>query len=308
MTSDTLSRTQNNLKEAAIRRARGIKANIDVVLQWRPGLKDGAELFLLASALPLYYLVRGITNSENHVNQAVSRGVDIINVEKSLGIFWEVSLQSWALHHDWLVSFLNAFYLYGHLPIIGALAVWMYFWHRPQYLVMRNAFLISGAIALIFYVNFPTAPPRLLPESLGYGFVDTILREYHQSRPDTPSWFVNEYAAFPSMHIGWNLLVGISIFLSTRNIGMRIFAVLMPFTMFCVIILTGNHYLLDAAAGVIVMLIGLGIAFGGRALIQRVISPESRTAREKGWVSWVYWLFGVADRENASGRPVAQPA
>lgn len=291
------------------RRIREIKANLDVVLKWRPGWKDGAEILLLVSTLPLYYLVRGVTNSENHVNQAVARGVDIINVEKGLGIFWEVQLQSWALHYDWLITFLNAFYLYGHLPVIGVLAVWMYFWHKPQYLVMRNAFLVSGAIALIFYVNFPTAPPRLLDAS-GYhfGFVDTILREYKTSRPDTPSWFVNEYAAFPSMHIGWNLLVGISIWLSTKNIFMRAFAVLMPFTMFCVIILTGNHYLLDAVAGIVVMLIGLGIAFGGKYVIQRVISPDSKTAREKGWVPWAYWLFGVPDQETTARLAASQPA
>jgi hypothetical protein len=289
-------------------RLRGIKSNADVVLNWRPGMKDGAEIFLLGSALPLYYLVRGITNTDTRLDQAVQRGVDIIRVEQSLGIFWEVQLQSWVLSYGWLVSFLNAFYLYGHLPIIGALAVWMYFWHRPQYLVMRNAFLISGAIALIFYVNFPTAPPRLLPHELGYGFVDTIFQEYNKSRPDTPSWFVNEYAAFPSMHIGWNLLVGISLWLATRNAFMRAFGVLMPFTMFCVIILTGNHYLLDALAGILVMLIGLGIAFGGKALIQRIISPGSREAREKGWVSWVYWLFGVPEPSHSAGRTARQPA
>lgn len=307
MSSEASARMQAGLRALLHRRVREIKANIDVVLKWRPGWKDGAEILLLVSTLPLYYLVRGVTNSENHINSAVGRGVDIIHLEQNLGIFWEVQLQSWILSYDWLVSFLNAFYLYGHLPIIGTLAVWMYFWHRPQYLVMRNAFLVSGAIALIFYVNFPTAPPRLLPHELGYGFVDTILQEYKTSRPDTPSWFVNEYAAFPSMHIGWNLLVGISIWLSTRNIFMRAFAVLMPFTMFCVIILTGNHYLIDAVAGVIVMLIGLGIAFGGKALIQRIISPDSKTAREKGWVSWLYWLFGVPENRGA-GRRTSQPA
>jgi hypothetical protein len=308
MSHEASARTQAGLRALLHRRVREIKGNIDVVLNWRPGLKDGAEILLLVSTLPFYYLVRGVTNSENHINSAVARGVDIIKLEQNMGIFWEVQLQSWILSYGWLVSFLNAFYLYGHLPIIGILAVWMYFWHRPQYLVMRNAFLVSGAIALIFYVNFPTAPPRLLPEHLGYGFVDTILQEYKTSRPDTPSWFVNEYAAFPSMHIGWNLLVGISIWLSTRNIFMRTFAVLMPFTMFCVIILTGNHYLIDAFAGVAVMLIGLGIAFGGKALIQRIVSPDSKTARGKGWVWWIYWLFGVADRENAAGRRTSQPA
>jgi hypothetical protein len=286
------------------RRLREVKANIDVVLKWRPGMKDGAEILLLLGTLPLYYLVRGIT--ETHVDAAVSRGISIVQLEQNLGIFWEVQMQSWILSYSWLVTFLNDFYLYGHLPVIGTLAVWMYFWHRPQYLVMRNAFLVSGAIALIFYVNFPTAPPRLLPEHLGFGFVDTIFQQYQTSRPDTPSWFVNEYAAFPSMHIGWNLLVGISIWLATRNILMRLFAVLMPLTMFAVIILTANHYLIDAFAGCAVMLIGLGIAFGGKRFATRIVSPDSKVAREKGWVSWMYWLFGVA--EPGAGRSTTQTA
>ncbi len=221
--------------------------------------------------------------------------MSIVHLEQNLGIFWEAQMQGWIINYHWLTTFLNDFYLYGHLPVIGALAVWMYFWHRPQYLVMRNAFLVSGAIALIFYVNFPTAPPRLLPENMGFHFVDTIYQQYQNSRPDTPSWFVNEYAAFPSMHIGWNLLVGISIWLATRNIFMRIFAVLMPITMFAVIILTANHYLIDAFAGIGVMLLGLGIAFGGKKLATRIVSPDSKLAREKGWVSWMYWLCGVAE-------------
>ncbi|HEY8766927.1 MAG TPA: phosphatase PAP2 family protein [Dehalococcoidia bacterium] len=296
---------QGRLRAMLIRRLREVKANVDVVLRWRPGKKDGAEILLLIGTLPLYYLVRGVT--QTHVDAAVDRGISIVHIEQSLGIFWEVQLQSSILSYHWLVTFLNDFYLYGHLPVIGTLALWMYFWHRPQYLVMRNAFLISGAIALIFYINFPTAPPRLLPHDLGFNFVDTITQQYHNSRPDTPSWFVNEYAAFPSMHIGWNLLVGISIWLATRNIFMRAFAVLMPITMFAVIILTANHYLLDAAAGCAVMLLGLGIAFGGKRLATRIVSPDSKVAREKGWVTWMYWLCGVA-HEPGAGRATARTA
>jgi hypothetical protein len=264
---------------------------------------------LLIGTLPLYYLVRGITNHGTHVNQAVQRGVNIIHLEQNLGIFWEAQMQSWILSYHSLVTFFNAFYLYGHLPIIGALAVWMYFWHRPQYLLMRNAFLISGAIALIFFVNWPTAPPRMLGD-FGYhlGFVDTILDQYGTGRPDTPSWFVNEYAAFPSMHIGWNLLVGISIWLATRNIFMRAFAVVMPIIMGLTIILTANHYIVDIIGGIAVMLVGLGIAVGGRYLVRRIVSPDSKTAREKGWVPWLYWLCGVADQPQSGGRPVPQTA
>ena len=165
------------------------------------------------------------------------------DIEKHLGIFWEVELQSWILSYGWFVKFLNWFYLFGHLPVIGTLAIWMYFWHRPQYLIMRNAFLLSGAIALIFFVNFPTAPPRLLPHEVGFGFVDTVANQYKQSRPLTPSWFVNEYAAFPSMHIGWNLLVGIAVWMASSNPLVRAFAVIMPIMMFSDIILDGEPLL-----------------------------------------------------------------
>jgi hypothetical protein len=295
-----LTGTRTTIRELARRQAQALQANASVVWNWRPGWKDGAEVLLIASALPIYYLVRGLTQTQ--VDDAVERGVDIIELEQSLGIFWEVEMQSWILSYEWFVKFLNWFYLFGHLPVIGTLAVWMYFYHRPQYLLMRNAFLLSGAIALIFYVNFPTAPPRLLPDHLGYGFVDTVVNQYEESRPLTPSWFVNEYAAFPSMHIGWNMLVGIALWMATKNPFVRAFAVMMPLMMFLDIVLTANHYFIDAFAGVIVMGIGLGIAVVGRMAATRIVSPESRLAREKGWVSWMYWLCGVAHEPRQARR------
>jgi hypothetical protein len=304
VTTGTAPQSNTGIRRFFSNQARGLRANVDILLTWRPGAKDAAEIALIAAALPIYYLVRGITQTQ--VDDAVGRGVDIIEFEQNLGIFWEVELQSWILSYGWFVKFLNWFYLFGHLPVIGTLAVWMYFWHRPQYLLMRNAFLLSGAIALIFYVNFPTAPPRLLPDEVGFGFVDTVASQYQESRPLTPSWFVNEYAAFPSMHIGWNLLVGIAMWMASRNLFVRAFAVLMPFMMFTDIILTANHYFVDAFAGFIVMLIGLGIALCGRWLAIRIVSPESKEAREKGWVSWMYWLCGVPN--TSSGQSVAQAA
>jgi hypothetical protein len=292
------------IREIFPRQVQALRTNVNVVLNWRPGWKDGAEVLLIASALPIYYLVRGLTQTQ--VDGAVERGVDIIELEQSMGIFWEVEMQSWILTYEWLVKFLNNFYLFGHLPVIGTLAVWMYFYHRPQYLLMRNAFLLSGAIALIFYVNFPTAPPRLLPEHLGYGFVDTVVDQYEESRPLTPSWFVNEYAAFPSMHIGWNMLVGIALWMATKNIFIRAFAVIMPIMMFLDIVFTANHYIIDAVAGIVVMGVGLAIAVLGRMLAVRIVSPESKLAREKGWVSWMYWLCGVSYEPREPREPQRQ--
>lgn len=304
MSIEAWRRPREAARALALRYATGMRDNLRVVLCWRPGKKDLAEIVLIASALPLYYLVRG--QAHERIQDAVQRGLDIVQFEKSLGIFWEVELQSWILPHNWLVTALNAFYLYGHLPIIGALAVWMYFWHRPQYLLMRNAFLISGAIGLVIFLNFPTAPPRLLGvHGADLGFVDTILMEYHKSRPDTPSFFVNEYAAMPSLHLGWNLLVGISVWLATRNVLMRGFAVLMPAAMYVDIVLTANHYIVDGIAGFGVMLIGLFIAVSGRWGASRIFK-KGRESGRPSWVSWPLWLCGVPDGQvgrRSAGRP-----
>jgi hypothetical protein len=281
--------------------ARDTRADMDVLLTWRPGWKDTAEIVLLTSTLPLYYLVRG--QAKERVGEAVSRGVDIVRFEQNLGIFWEVQLQRAILDYDWLVQGLNAFYLYGHLPVIGALALWLYFWHRPQYLLMRNAFLISGAIGLVFYLNFPTAPPRLLAEhGFDFGLVDTVVKQYHEGRPLTPNFFVNQYAALPSLHFGWNMLVGVALWLATKNILIRIFAVLMPLAMFADIILTANHYIVDAVAALPVVLIGIAITLAVRWLVVRVLSVDSKTAKDKGWVSWVYWLVGVTEPSETQSR------
>ncbi len=289
-------------KSLALRFLRNLRYNLDAVLTWRPSKKDLAEIFLLGSALPLYYLVRG--SAHERVGEALVRGADLIRLEKSLGIFWEAEAQSWVLSYQWLVKLLNNFYLYGHLPIIGALAVWMYFWHRPQYLLMRNAFLLSGAIGLIIYVSFPVAPPRFLPE---WGFVDTVFDQYNTGRPLTPAFFVNEYAAMPSLHFGWNLLVGFSMWLASRHIGIRAFAVLMPLAMLVDIILTANHFFLDAAAGLLVVAVGLSIAIAAREAVRRY-QARNGSAAPKAWQSWLYWLCGLAEpserpRRVAQGSP-----
>ncbi len=300
-------RVWDRLKRLGQGAAKGARTNLDALITWRPGWKDAAEILLLASTFPLYYLVRG--QAKERVGEAVSRGVDIVEFEKSLGIFWEVELQQAILNYDWMVQALNAFYLYGHLPVIGAMALWLYFWHRPQYLLMRNAFLISGAIGLFFYLNFPTAPPRLLAEhGYDFGLVDTVVEQYHQGRPLTPNFFVNQYAALPSLHFGWNLLVGMAIWLATKNILIRVFAVVMPLAMFTDIILTANHYIVDAFAALPVVLAGVGVTLGARWLVLRVLSAESKTAKGKGWVTWVYWLVGIPEpSEEQPSRRMGQP-
>lgn len=239
------------------------------------------------------------------VGDAFLRAIDLINLESRLGIFWEADLQRWALSWGWLVDALNAVYLWGHLPVIGAVALWLYLRHRPQYLLMRNAFLISGAIGLVVYFLYPVAPPRLMP---AWGFVDTITQQYGLERPGTPSVFINDYAAVPSLHFGWNLLAAAVAWFAAAHLAIRAFAVLMPLATLASIIFTANHFFLDALAGVLAVAIGIAVALAVRGLATRYLSRDDRQAGATGWQGWLYWLCGVAEpSEGARARAQSGP-
>jgi hypothetical protein len=147
------------------------------------------------------------------------------------------------------------------MPMIAVLAVWMYLAHRPTYLVMRNAFLISGGIGLVLFYLFPTAPPRLVPDSM---LVDTVFNRYGVERVLWPDFFMNQYAAMPSLHFGWNLLVSVGLWQAVKNRYVRAFAFVQPIPMFLSIVVTGNHFILDGVAGIVVVVIGLELALLAR--------------------------------------------
>ncbi len=207
------------------------------------------EIVLIGIAYVSYQLVRGMV--EGRIDVAFSNANNLIQVERSLGVFWEVQLQSLILGNNFLIDMFNWIYIWGHLPVIGVLAIWIYMFRRGVFARYRNAFLISGAIGLVFFTALPMAPPRFLPQ---FGFIDTITiydEVYHALQ--NPA-FVNQYAAMPSLHLGWNLLVGLAVFETTKVWWAKAFGLLLPIPMLVAIILTGNHFVLDAVAGVVVAL------------------------------------------------------
>jgi hypothetical protein len=182
----------------------------------------------------------------------------LVDVERWLGIFHEPAIQEWTLAQGWLVRVMNAIYIYGHWPVLISTLVWLLWRRRDLFPVYRSALLLSGAIGLVVFVTFPMAPPRFLPD---LGFVDTVTLHTNAYRVLQPPSFTNQYAAMPSLHVGWNLLMGIAIFTSTRNRFWRVFAVLMPLAMYLATILTANHYILDGIVGALVALTGLAVAW-----------------------------------------------
>jgi hypothetical protein len=222
-----------------------------------------AEVLFIVPAYALYQFVRG--NVGGSGGRAFENANRLIHVEKQLGIFHEAFLQQLILPKTWMVDLFNYVYIWGHLPVIIMVAIWLYTRHRERYALFRNAFLISGLIALIGFSTVPLAPPRYMPE---FGFTDTIIHAQSYYAFQNPK-IVNQYAAMPSLHFGWDLLVAIAIGVNTRVRAVRIATFFLPFLTLGGIVLTANHYFLDAAAGAFVACLGLSIAWVLRLSVSR---------------------------------------
>lgn len=238
------------------------------------------EIGITVAAYFVYSIVRAL-GADQEI-EAKQRAVDLVQWERRLGIFWEVQMQSWVLGNETVIKVFNAIYAYGHFPLIYAVGIWLFIWHRSRYVLFRNAFLISGGIGLVCFLLLPTAPPRLLPWP--GAMVDT-LRMFSPINYQESGGFVNNYAALPSLHIAWNLLLAIAIFTTARNIVARAAACAMPVIMSVTVVVTGNHFILDIVAGVIVGLIGYGLAL--------------RVERH-GWLFWRTWAREASDAQVAA--------
>lgn len=208
---------------------------------------------LVVLAALAYFGVRGMTQSG--VATAFKHANDVIGAEKAIGLAWEASLQNAILDHSWVVTAVNWVYIYGHWPVVTGVLMWLFLRHRECYFTLRDAMFISGAIGLVVFMLFPTAPPRLVE----LGLVDTVTDRSSSYRTLQPPGLINKYAAMPSLHFGWNLLVGVVLFRLSRRRIVRAFAIGLPVAMGFAVVATANHYVLDVPAGAVVALAGLAL-------------------------------------------------
>lgn len=211
------------------------------------------QIVLVALAALAYFGVRGLTQSE--VATAFKHADDVIGAEKAIGLSWEASLQNLIIDHAWLVSVVNWIYVYGHWPVVIGVLIWLFIKHREAFLTLRDAMFISGAIGLVVFMAFPTAPPRLVE----LGLLDTVTDRSSSYRALQPPGLINKYAAMPSLHFGWNLLVGVVLVRVSRRRMVQVFAIGLPIAMAFAVVATANHYVLDVPAGGVVALIGLAL-------------------------------------------------
>jgi hypothetical protein len=212
------------------------------------------EVSLIAGAMLLYFGVRNLTAGS--ADLAFLNAERIQRFEEWAHLDWEHALQGAVIGNDTLVNVTNWVYIWGHWPVILPTALVLFLWRRERYYLLRNAFFVSGAIGFLFFALLPVAPPRLLD----LGLVDTVTSQSSSYRALQPPGLTNQYAAFPSLHVGWNVLLGIVVLTATTSHVVRFLAIAGPLAMAFSVVATANHFVVDVGAGIAVVLIGLGVA------------------------------------------------
>src|SRR5277367_6870670 len=196
-----------------------------------------------------YRLARGLV--EGDANAAFAHARDVISFERTLHVFVEPSVQAWASGSHVLMDFSSWLYVNAQTTVTVAALVYLYLRHNRNFYFVRNMFMVAMAIALLGYVVFPTAPPRFLPE---WGFSDSVadLTGVHVSHTSAAmTALVNPYAAVPSMHVAFALMIGWPLARLVRWRVVRVLWLLYPFLMAFVIVATANHFIVDAMLGAV---------------------------------------------------------
>jgi hypothetical protein len=213
----------------------------------------------------LYELARGLVDADRA--EADAHAHRPVALERSLHLFVESNVQRAVQTLPGLTSLLGVAYLTLHLAVTAGVLVWLHRRRPDGFPFVRTALLIASGLALVGFLVYPTAPPRLA----GVGILDTVSGRHVDLNRGLVSSLYNPYAALPSMHIGYALIVAAALLRRARRLLVRAIAVLYPPFVLLVIVATGNHFFLDAAAGALVA----GLA----AALAALLTPRPATAR-----------------------------
>ncbi len=219
------------------------------------------QVLLFMVAYQLYRLTRGLVNHPEAATVAFQNARDLIGIERSLNLFVEPSVQAFTSGQQWLLDAASWMYINAQTSVtVGALA-WLYLFRNESFYFVRNMFLIAFGIALVGYALFPTAPPRFFPE---YGFFDAV-SDFTGVPQDsvTINNLFNPYAAVPSMHVAFALMIGIPLSRLVKWRPLKVFWAVYPLLVCFVIVATANHFIADAVLGALAAGIG---ALAARAL------------------------------------------
>jgi hypothetical protein len=231
------------------------------------------QVLVVAAGVFVYFRIRGITDAS--VDVARAHAGDIVRLERWLGLDVEAAVQAPVKSSETLATAANWIYVWGHWPVILSTMVWLVWRHHDAFRRLRDGMLVSGFLGMVVFVSYPVAPPRLVD----LGLVDTVTERSEAYRYLQPPAFVNQYAAMPSLHAGWDLLVGLAILGAAATVGLKALGVLMPVLMVWAVVATANHFVLDVLAGLVLALIGYVVAVHlerARAHERAAMEPDLR--------------------------------
>ena len=230
------------------------------------------ELFIVLGGYLLFMSVRKVLVTDIE-EVAIENAGKLIAFETSRGFFWEPQIQDWAIQGgQWMMELFNWLYIITFVPAILAIALGYYVYDRDRYFYYRSIILLSLAVALVVFSLFPLAPPRMMD-----GFVDSI-------KAYGPAWFdvrddlsyYNIFAAMPSLHFAWSTLLGVLLFRHGGGV-LKVLGVLYPTATLASIIVTGNHYIMDAVVSG-VMIVATYLIY--RIVVRGQIFPRLRRTRD----------------------------
>jgi PAP2 superfamily len=221
------------------------------------------EVVLVVVSYVLYSAVRN--GVPTHETAALERAVSLLAFEAALGIDIELSVNRAFAAVQWLIVGVNYYYATLHFVVTIGVLFWLYCRQPTHYRAARTVLYATNAVALLGFYLYPLAPPRLLP---GYGYVDTVkvFDTWGSMASGDVASVSNQFAAMPSLHLGWSLWCGVAITMLARRRLVRVLGAAYPATTLVVIVATANHFVLDAVGGAVALAAGFGIqwVFTGR--------------------------------------------
>lgn len=234
------------------------------------GLRLWVEVLLVSTVYGAYSVVRNLFGSAAVEPEVAAANADfIIDIEKAMGLYIEADVQQAFIDYTAFIQFWNLFYGAFHFAVTFGVLIWLYVRFPHDYRFHRRVGLIATTSALIGFAVFPLMPPRLLGDCGPYGacreglpYVDTVLDiggiwSFESSGLEAIS---NQYAAMPSLHIGWALWSAIVLVPRLKNVVLKTLAASYPVLTLFAIVVTANHYWIDGLGGVAVVAVGWWIS------------------------------------------------
>ena len=241
---------------------------------WARRRRGLAEFLLIAVVYLMYDGSRLLVAGQQ--STAFAHAMGVLHVEQGLDLAWEQTINAFFSAHSVLAVSSDYIYATLHYIVTPVVLIWMWKCHRDAYGRARTTLVVATIIGLVGFSLMPVAPPRMLP-----GFVDTMAQYSQQgwwggaaSAPRGVGSLTNQFAAMPSLHVGWALWCGWQLIRHGGRRWTQVAGVLYPALITLVVVATGNHYLLDAVAGIAVVLLAM-VAVGG---VARLLPRRSQTA------------------------------